>query len=232
MAPSKAFALVLIVLANGSFSAAASSGVDSVISCVTELCYQYVSTSKSVDELFQKCSDALVHIPDLQHSGIQDWIKAAKEEFKVRLRNHRKGAAKELVEQIVVPWIENMKHKVIENSSKKVREQYDAGFEETYTLFRPLKKYTLYLLMGIVSQEKTATKAVTSAVKIQQYSAFIGLGAEVAEYGITKMGYEKEGKIVGAIGNTISLAMTGFTVLGPGGAVAGAGLGLYLKWSE
>ena len=74
------------------------------------------------------------------------------------------------------------------------------------------------------------TKATKKLANWAKYGNYVGIAADAAEFGLGMMGYKSEGKVVGAVGNTASGAMTGFSVAGPPGAAIGAGVGLLMWW--
>ena len=102
---------------------------------------------------------------------------------------------------------------------KEIYKIYKAGKVKRRTLER-------IVLTGLLSP--TGTKSALSSMG--KYSAPVGFFADVAEFCLVDMGYEKEGKAVGAAGNTVSGAMLGFSMGGPPGAAIGGGLGLLMWW--
>ncbi len=61
-----------------------------------------------------------------------------------------------------------------------------------------------------------------------QAANYIGIAADLTQLALEYYGYTMQGKVIGAVGNTISGGLAGFALGGPPGALVGGALGLGL----
>lgn len=90
----------------------------------------------------------------------------------------------------------------------------------------PFKEKIFVREFGQRVVEDFAPKASIHASKLLKAASLVGLSADVAQFVLEYYGYRMAGKIVGAVGNTVSGAMAGFALGGAPGMLVGGVLGL------
>ena len=143
------------------------------------------------------------------------------------------------IKEVLLEKIKSFAESLRDSLDDDTREKVDEGLRNLEDIYKIYKA----IMYGKVKQEvlqrtleRIALTGLLSptgtkwALSMGKYSVPVGIFADVAEFGLGKFGYEKEGKAVGATGNTVSGAMLGFSVGGPPGAAIGGGLGLLMWW--
>ena len=179
-----------------------------------------------------KCCEAAIRGYS-SHNGIpvsqemESLLEAAYQHLKHKLINSAKVYIYKLLRRKIIEYFDDFGDEETRNKFH----QFD-WTEHAYTLLQRIReRIQKPALMGILDNLVT-TKATKNMAKLAKYANYVSIAADAAEFGLGKMGYESEGKTVGAVGNTVSAAMTGFSVAGPPGAAIGAGIGLLMWWRQ
>ncbi len=186
-------------------------------------CAMDIITSASADVLLTRdCLDGIQYA--MNDMSMSDKMRELASAIYQEINNGNKKIALNLFDEF-------MKY-LCENSGgnlgpwvKPVCEIYDLYHTEIDS-----KARQFFILSIIGTASSTLAKPATEwALAMGRYAVPVGIMADVGEYGLTKLGYEQEGQTVGAVGNTVSGAMLGFSTLGPPGAAIGSILG-YGTW--
>ncbi len=211
----------------------ATNAANQLVECMDRL--HKVSTSTTTVELtklFNGCEDAMDYY---SKSGIRKdsiwpiWSSLC-DNLKNKAINEVEQHLQLYTEHLLNTFLDKKTSHVVIQGLKSLRyiyKTYNHGKVEIQLIQRTVGRFaTTNLLFN-----PATTKATEWAATIGYYSNHVGIVADVAEYGLGLAGYESQGRVVGAVGNTVSGAMTGFSIAGPPGAAIGAGLGLLMWWN-
>jgi len=188
--------------------------------------------SPTVDQLesaLEYCEDAFYDYTDDGVSlsqKIKYFLGAVHRHFEHRLINEAKEYLYDCLDQIINGILDEDKINELHNFMDKTGRAY-AIFQQI--LHGRIKDRFIKrtAIIGLLYNPVT-TSATKRVINWAKYGNYVGIAADAAEFGLGMMGCESQGKVVGAVGNTASGAMTGFSVAGPPGAAIGAGVGLLL----
>ena len=219
-----------------------------VVALMLSVCVAAGSSSSTNDDAgnLVKCVDRLFHLRDSPTISTLQYCQAA-----IRGYSSHKGIpVSQEVESLLEAAYQHLGHSaevyIYELLRRKIIDHFDDYLDEetrnklhqfdwtehAYTLLQRIReRIQKPALMGILDNLVT-TKATKNMAKWAKYANYVGIAADAAEFGLGMMGYESEGKTVGAVGNTASAAMTGFSMAGPPGAAIGAGVGLLMWWRQ
>ena len=219
--------LVLLPGVTAAYGSSSNEAADQLLACIQGI-YRIPGSTVEVFYLGNECIDAFRYYA---HSSF-DLGDETKFLARAILNDFENNCKKEVLKQIM-KFAESLCGDCLDDDTKKKVAQGIRRLEEIYEVIMDVKVKQEVLqrtleriaLTGLLSS--TGTKW---ALNMGKYSVPVGIFADVAELGLRKFGYEKEGKAVGATGNTVSGAMLGFSVGGPPGAAIGGGLGLLMWW--
>ena len=209
---------------------------DQLVECFDRLHkVSHSTTGSEALKLFNQCFDALDYYSNTKNqrsNEIVSIIEAAYHNLQKNLIGEAKRYIAKFAQRLFLDYLDDDTKDTVLHGLKKLGRAYELfytvtnGKAEIKLIQHTVERITVTSLLF----NPTTTKATKWAATLKKYSNHVGIAADVAEYGLGMMGYERGGKTVGAVGNTVSGAMTGFAIGGPPGAALGAVCGFLLWW--
>ena len=218
----------------GATGRSASYDADKVIRCIDgAFQLRYSPSPHQLEATLEHCEDAVRGYSTHKGITIPQEIKFLRTAVYQHLEHKSITAVKERIYEFLERVMKNYLDEETRNTIHQLIDKTGHAYKLYKEILQGSRIQNRFIMrtatIGLLHNPVT-TKATKKLANWAKYGNYVGIAADAAEFGLGMMGYKSEGKVVGAVGNTASGAMTGFSVAGPPGAAIGAGVGLLMWW--